>query len=81
MEIIDAYIAELEAALRGPRRARLDLLTETRDSLMDATEAYVHQGMELTAAQRRALRDFGEIDVIAPKYRPSSAWRRATGPR
>lgn len=73
VEPIDAYIAALEAALRGPRRARSDLLTETRDSLIDATEAYQHQGMERIAAERRAVREFGEVDVIAPQYQTELA--------
>lgn len=73
MEPIDAYVAELEAALRGPRRARSDLLTETRDSLIDATEAYQQRGMERAAAERQAVREFGEVDVIAPQYQTELA--------
>lgn len=73
MEPVDAYVAELEAALRGPRRARSDLLTETRDSLIDATEAYQHRGMERAAAERQAVREFGEVDVIAPQYQTELA--------
>jgi hypothetical protein len=65
---IEAYIADLERALRGPRRARADLLTEARDSLIDATEAYERDGVERAAAERRALREFGAVDTVAPGY-------------
>ena len=41
---IEEYIRELEAALRGPRRARVDLLTEARDALVDAADAFVAGG-------------------------------------
>jgi hypothetical protein len=65
---IDAYVAELGAALHGPRRAKADLLAEARDSLIDATEAYQRTGRERAAAERAAVRDFGELDEIVPGY-------------
>jgi hypothetical protein len=66
--VIDAYVAELGAALRGPRRAKIDLLAEARDSLIDATEAYQAGGLDRTDAERAALRDFGRLDEIVPGY-------------
>ena len=36
--VIDDYVADLDARLRGDRRAKADLLTEARDSLQDAAE-------------------------------------------
>ena len=66
--VIDMYIAELGAALRGPRRAKADLLTEARDSLTDATEAFMDGGADQTTAQRQAVRDFGAVHEIAPGY-------------
>jgi hypothetical protein len=66
--LIDTYIAELAGALHGPGRAKDDLLTEARDSLVDATEAYVDGGLDEAAAQRQAVRDFGAVADIAPGY-------------
>jgi HAAS len=68
VDVIDAYIAELDAALRGPRRARTDLLTEARDSLVDATRAYERRGLPPAAAERQAVREFGDIHQIAPEF-------------
>jgi hypothetical protein len=76
-ETIDAYVAWLSAALRGPRRVREDLVFEARDSLVDATEAYQADGLDPADAERRAVRDFGEIGEIAAGYRPELALAQA----
>lgn len=66
--MIEAYIDQLRGALRGPRRATADLLTEARDSLIDAAEAYERDGLERAAAESRAVREFGDVGVVAPEY-------------
>ncbi|HEU4421950.1 MAG TPA: permease prefix domain 1-containing protein, partial [Pilimelia sp.] len=66
--MIDRYIAELDGALRGPRHAKADLITEARDSLVDAAEAYEGRGLSREAAQRRAVCEFGEVREIASGY-------------
>jgi hypothetical protein len=68
VDLIDAYIAALNGALRGPARARADLLSEARDSLIDATEAYERRGLPRAAAERQAVREFGDVHAIAPEY-------------
>lgn len=67
-QTVDGYVAELRRALRGPRRATADLLTEARDGLVDAAEAYQGMGLSRTEAEHRAVLDFGEIRAIAPEY-------------
>lgn len=67
-EVIDAYIAELRRSLRGPRRVRTDLVTEARDSLVDAAEAYESAGLPRRDAERRAVLDFGDVRSIASDY-------------
>ncbi|WP_066361613.1 permease prefix domain 1-containing protein [Herbidospora mongoliensis] len=64
----DAYLNELAKTLRGPRRARNDLLAEARDGLLDAAEAYEDQGLPPDEAQVRALADFGPVAVVAPGF-------------
>lgn len=69
-------IADLVAALRtriphtrtGSGR---ELITEVRDGLEDAATAYRSAGLPATAAERRAVEDFGvaEIDLIADQCR------------
>ncbi|WP_049797487.1 permease prefix domain 1-containing protein [Kribbella flavida] len=66
---VDAYVAGLNRALRGPRRRKADLMAEARDSLEDATEAYEADGLDRDEAERRAVADFGDLGEIVPGYR------------
>ncbi|GIG89394.1 permease prefix domain 1-containing protein [Plantactinospora endophytica] len=70
---IDGYVAELDRALRGPRRVKAGLLREARDSLVDATEAYAESGLTSEEAGRRAVDEFGEVSRIAPGYQAELA--------
>ncbi|WP_406316286.1 permease prefix domain 1-containing protein [Streptosporangium sp. NBC_01639] len=77
--IIDDYVTELSRALRGPRGAKLDLVTEARDSLVDTAEALEGEGLERAEAERIAVAEFGPISEIAPGYQEDlsiSAGRR-----
>jgi hypothetical protein len=65
---IASYVAELDGALRGPRQVKTDLITEARDSLVDAAEAYERGGLGRGQAERRAVGDFGHVTEIAPGY-------------
>lgn len=58
-------IEELEASLRGPRRARADMLAEIRDGLEDAAAAYRAAGLSGEAARRQAEADFGDPAPVA----------------
>jgi hypothetical protein len=66
--LIDTYIAELGNALRGSRRAKADLLTEARDSLVDAADAFQRDGADRAAAERSAIDEFGALHEIVPGY-------------
>lgn len=68
VDVVETYVASLAGALRGPRRAKGDLLREARDHLIDATEALQGQGLEPRAAQRRAVSEFGAVEDVAPGY-------------
>jgi hypothetical protein len=68
VSVVETYVAELRRSLRGPRRARADLVAEARDGLVDAAEAYQRQGMDPTAAERRAVAEFGDVQEIARQY-------------
>jgi hypothetical protein len=71
--LIDAYVADLGRNLRGPARAKADLLREARDGLYDAAAAYRDDGVDPEAAQHRAVRDFGDVRDIAPDYQAELA--------
>lgn len=66
--MIDAYLTDLRAALRGPRRAKSDLLAEARDHLMEAAEQHQQDGLDQTASEQAATADFGELAEIVPAY-------------
>ena len=68
MSLIEAYVRELDGALRGPRGLKADMVAEARDGLLDASEAYERGGLDADGAQRRAIADFGAVAVIAPDY-------------
>ncbi|RZS44311.1 hypothetical protein EV193_101186 [Herbihabitans rhizosphaerae] len=65
---IDDYLAELDGRLRGPASIKADLLTEARDGLVDAAEAYASSGKPEAEARRLAVADFGPVDQIAREY-------------
>ncbi|OLF18419.1 permease prefix domain 1-containing protein [Actinophytocola xanthii] len=65
---IDSYVAALERALRGPRRARWCMVAEARTGLRDAAAAYRAGGLSPEQAAERAVRDFGPVSEIAPLF-------------
>jgi hypothetical protein len=65
---IEAYVAELDRNLRGPYRAKRDMLIEAHDSLVDATASHQKAGLDPLDAERRAVAEFGDIAEIAPGY-------------
>jgi hypothetical protein len=65
---IERYLARLGTSLRGPRATKRDLLAEARDALVDATEAYLSQGHDREVAERRAVAEFGDVEMIASAY-------------
>ncbi|KZB82353.1 permease prefix domain 1-containing protein [Amycolatopsis regifaucium] len=76
MSAIEPYLSELASGLSGPARAKADLLTEARDGLHDAAEAYREGGVEAAEAERRAVADFGPVDLIARAYQAELGLRR-----
>jgi hypothetical protein len=65
---IDEYVAALGRRLVGPERLVRDMLTEARDSLTDAADAFQHAGLDPHAAEQRAVAEFGSVSRIAPAY-------------
>jgi hypothetical protein len=65
---IDAYVSALRGALRGPRAAKDDLLTEARDGLIDAAERYEADGLDRAEAERAAVAEFGPVGALTPEY-------------
>lgn len=77
--VIEDYVTGLSRTLRGPRRPKLDMITEARDSLLDSAEALESDGLRRDEAERAAVEEFGTIREIAPGYQEElskSAGRR-----
>jgi hypothetical protein len=66
---VEAHVAELERALRGPAKTRRGMVREVRDGLVDAADAYRRGGVD----PRRAVRDFGPVTEVAPLYQEELA--------
>lgn len=66
---VEVYLSGLSRALSGPRRRKVDLMAEARDSLVDATEAYEAEGMSPRDAAEHAVADFGDLADVVPGYR------------
>ncbi|PRX45389.1 hypothetical protein B0I33_10952 [Prauserella shujinwangii] len=62
---VDTVTDTLARSLRGPHRARREMVREVRDGLGDATEAYQATGLSPAEAERRAVADFGDPQQVA----------------
>lgn len=72
-DVIDSYVTDLGSRLQGSRKQVRDLLTETRDSLEDATEAHLGRGLTEQEARKRAVEEFGPVREIANEYQAELA--------
>lgn len=72
-DVIERYVTDLGSRLQGSRKQVRDLLTETRDSLTDATEAHLGSGLTEQEAARRAVEEFGPVREIANEYQAELA--------
>ncbi|WP_053739403.1 permease prefix domain 1-containing protein [Nocardia sp. NRRL S-836] len=72
-DVIERYVTELGSRLQGSKKQVRDLLTETRDSLADATEAHLGRGLTEQEAQQRAVTEFGPVKEIANEYQAELA--------
>jgi hypothetical protein len=89
MDALAAYLSDLAAQLRGPRRRREAILTELRDGLEQATEDRIASGLAPDQAFAAAITQFGSPRTVADAFagelttayaRRTVAWFIATGP-
>ena len=66
--VIDSYLADLDARLRGTASIKAELLAEARDGLVDAAEAHQERGLAPADAQRAAVEEFGPVEEIGREY-------------
>lgn len=72
-DVIERYVTDLGSRLQGSKKQVRELLTETRDSLTDATEAHLDRGFTEEEAQKRAVDEFGPVKEIANEYQAELA--------
>jgi hypothetical protein len=77
VDLLDGWLVELGARLRGPSQARQAVLTELRDGLLEALAAHRDAGLAPPDAARAALDEFGEPAEIARAFAPELAGRQA----
>jgi hypothetical protein len=75
--LVEAWLTELGAGLRGPARARAAVVDELRDGLLEAVETYRCGGLAPVEATRAALREFGDPATVASAFAPELAARQA----
>jgi hypothetical protein len=74
---IAAYLAELDAALSGTRRACADVLDEVHDGLLAATDRHRYGGATALEAEQAALAEFGRPELVARAFAGELATARA----
>lgn len=66
---IDQYLRDLDAGLAGSTGVRKMTLEETRDHLLESTDALITQGQLPDAAGQQAVASFGAVEVHAKEQR------------
>jgi hypothetical protein len=66
--VLAGYLAELEAALVGPRPARAAIVTEVADGLTEATGAHQRRGLTPADAACAAAVEFGDARLVAAGF-------------
>jgi hypothetical protein len=74
---VEAYLAEIAAALPGPARSHADIMAELRAGLLDAADAHRSAGLPAVAAARAAVSEFGRPEQVAAGFRAEIAARHA----
>ena len=86
---LDAYLSDLAARLRGPRRRRERILAELRDGLDHAVTGHTTVGLPADRAVTAAVTQFGTPQAVADAFagelatayaRRTIAWYIAAGP-
>ena len=74
---VEGYVEVLGRTLRGPARARREMLREIRDGLDDATGALTDGGLPRREAEELAVGEFGPVEELAPQLQRELAVHQA----
>ncbi|MFB7044840.1 permease prefix domain 1-containing protein [Streptomyces microflavus] len=67
-DLVEEYVTELDALLRGPARAKFRLVEEARDGLTETVAAYTREGEPYERAVHRAVAEFGSARELAGSF-------------
>ncbi|MFF2700309.1 permease prefix domain 1-containing protein [Streptomyces cyaneofuscatus] len=67
-DLVEAYVSELDALLRGPAPAKSRLIEEARDGLTETVAAHTREGEPYERAVRRAVAEFGSARELAESF-------------
>jgi hypothetical protein len=71
--VINDYVHELDATLRLPRRRRRRIVAEVRDHLQSTAAELGGSGLDPEAAEREAIRRFGDAPALARTFAEDEA--------
>jgi hypothetical protein len=75
--VLERYLTELSARLRGPRAARTRVLAEIHDGLAETIDAHVADGTPREAAASAAIAEFGDPTAVASSFAAELATAQA----
>ncbi|MBT1099300.1 permease prefix domain 1-containing protein [Streptomyces anulatus] len=67
-DLVEKHVAELDALLHGPSRAKSRLVEEARDGLIETVAAYTGEGEPYERAVHRAVAEFGSARELAASF-------------
>ncbi|WP_329220097.1 permease prefix domain 1-containing protein [Streptomyces microflavus] len=67
-DLVEEYVTELDALLRGLARAKSRLVEEARDGLTETVAAYTREGEPYERAVHRAVAEFGSARELAGSF-------------
>lgn len=71
LDAVGVYVAQLRPDLFGRARTRRRIADEIQGHLEDAAERYVDEGWDVDAAQKKAIADFGQPQVVIRSWAES----------
>jgi hypothetical protein len=66
--LLEDYLGELSGRLRGPRGARIRVLSEVHDGLAETIDAHVASGTAPDVAAGAAIAEFGDPETVASSF-------------
>ncbi|MEU2572086.1 permease prefix domain 1-containing protein [Streptomyces anulatus] len=67
-DLVEKHVAELDALLHGPSRAKSRLVEEARDGLTETVAAYEGEGEPYERAVHKAVAEFGSARELAASF-------------